>query len=66
VMEVNIENLVSTVRAVDGDSLLAPKTMEKILRAVMEAINLREEHQRRANAERKVTGGVQAEQEEER
>jgi hypothetical protein len=64
-MEVNIEDVVSTIHVVDGDSLLAPKTLEKILRAVMEAMRLREEHHKRAQAERKVTGGVQAEQEEE-
>ncbi len=62
-MEVNIEDVVSTIRAVDGDSVLSPKTMEKIVRTVLEAVHLREQHHKRVQAERKVTGGVQEEQE---
>jgi len=62
-MEVNIEELVSNVRAVDGDSVLSPKTMEKIVRTVLEAVYMREQHRKRVKSERKVTGGVQEEQE---
>jgi|HubBroStandDraft_3_1064219.scaffolds.fasta_scaffold294954_2 hypothetical protein len=62
-MEVNIEDVVSTIRAVDGDSVLSPKTMEKIVRTVLEAVHQREQHRKRVQTERKVTGGVQEEQE---
>jgi len=62
-MEVNIEELVSSVRAIDGDSVLSPKTMEKIVRTVLEAVQMKEQHRMRVQAERKITGGVQEEQE---
>lgn len=62
-MEVNIEELVSNVRAVDGDSVLSPKTMEKIVRTVLEAVHRKEQHRQRVQGERRVSGGVYAEQE---
>jgi hypothetical protein len=62
-MEVNIEELVSNIRIVDGDSVLSPKTMERIVGTVLEAVNMKEQHRMRVQAERKVTGGVQEEQE---
>lgn len=61
-MEVRIGELVSTVHAVDGDSLLTPRTLEQIVRAVLRAVEEREAHDRRVRAERQVTGGVRAEQ----
>jgi hypothetical protein len=64
-MEVEIGNVVSTVRAVDGDSLLAPQTLEKIVRAVLQAVNDQEEHHKRVRAERRITGGVSNERDEE-
>jgi len=64
-MEVEIGNVVSTVRAVDGDSLLTPQTLEKIVRAVLQAVNEQEEHHKRAGAERRITGGVSHERDEE-
>ena len=57
-------DVMSTVRAVDGDSLLAPQTMEKIVRVVLQAVNDQEAHGQRVRAERRVTGGVSHEQEE--
>jgi len=63
-MEVQINELVSTVRAVDGDSLLAPQTMEKIARVVLQAVHDQEAHEKRVRAERRVTSGVSHEQEE--
>ncbi len=62
-MEVNIDEVVSSVRAVDGDSVLSPKTMEKIVRTVLEAVHQHEQHKKRVQSERRVTGGVQEEQE---
>jgi hypothetical protein len=64
-MEVNISEVVSTVRAVDGDSVLAPETLARIVRAVMQAMNERDEHRSRVHAEQRISGGVRAEQEEE-
>ena len=64
-MEVQIGDLASTVRAVDGDSLLTPQTLEKIVRAVLEAVNGQEAHAKRVRAETRVTGGVAHEMEEE-
>jgi hypothetical protein len=63
-MEVQINDLASTVRAVDGDSLLAPQTMEKIVRVVLQAVNDQKAHGQRTRAERRVTSGVTHEQEE--
>jgi hypothetical protein len=63
--EVQINNMNTMVRAVDGDSLLAPQTMEKIVRAVLQAVNEQEEHHKRVRAERRITGGVSHERDEE-
>lgn len=63
-MEVNIGEVVSTVHAVDSDSLLAPQTLEKIVRIVLEAVREQEEHRMRVRAEQRITGGVREELEE--
>jgi hypothetical protein len=63
-MDVHIGDVTSTVRAVDGDSLLAPQTMEKIVRVVLQAMRDQEEHGKRVRAEQRVTGGVSQELEE--
>jgi hypothetical protein len=64
-MEVEIGNVVSTVRAVDGDSLLTPQILEKIVRAVLQAVNEQEQHHKRARVERRITGGVSHERDQE-
>jgi hypothetical protein len=64
-MEVEIGNVTSTVRAMDGDALLAPKTMNKIVRAVLEAVKEHEEHGKRAHSERRITDGVSHERDQE-
>lgn len=63
-MEVNIAEIVSTVHAVDSDSLLTPQTLEKIVRVVIEAVREQEEHSIRVRAEQRVTSGVRQELEE--
>ena len=63
-MEVQINDLQSTVRAVDSDSLLSPQTMEKIVRVVLQAVNEQESHRRRVRAEQRITRGVSYELEE--
>ena len=62
-MDVHIGEIVSTVRTVDGDALLAPQTLEKIVRAVLRAVEEREAHACRVKAEQHVTSGVRQEQE---
>jgi hypothetical protein len=61
-MDVEIGELTSTVRAVDGDSVLSPRMMEQIVRAVLRALDEERNHERRVRAEQRVTGGVSHEQ----
>jgi hypothetical protein len=63
-MEVQIQRLQSTVQAFDGDVPLSPQTMEKIVRAVLEAVNDREMHAKRVRAEQRISSGVRHELEE--
>jgi hypothetical protein len=65
-MDVEIGQLNSTVRAVDGNALLTPQVMQTILSNVMEAIKEQDARERRAGGERRVTGGVSAERDQER
>lgn len=65
-MQVQIEELSSTIRAVDGESILTPQIMERILRAVMAAVDERERRQQRVRAEQRVTAGISEEIEEAR
>jgi hypothetical protein len=50
-MEVIINEITSRVRAVDGESALAPQTLNSIVRAVMQAIEARDDHGRRVREE---------------
>lgn len=61
-MDVHVGEIVSTVRAVDGDALLSPQVLERIVRAVMRAIEERDAHARRVRSEQRVTSGVRDEQ----
>jgi hypothetical protein len=58
--EVEIGDFSSTVRAVDGGALLAPRTLRRIVEAVMEALDARDRHRTRVRAERRVTAGIVA------
>ena len=58
--EVEIGDLSSTVRTVDGGALLAPRTLRRIVEAVLEALDARDHHRARVRAERRVTAGVVA------
>ena len=64
-MDVSIGELTSTVRAVDGDSVLSRKTMEQVVRAALRAVHEEREHEKRVRAEKRVTSGVSHEQAEE-
>jgi hypothetical protein len=61
-MQVEIQEIVSTVRTVDGESLLAPQTLARIVAAVLAAMEARTAHDERWRAETRVTGGVAHEQ----
>ncbi len=65
-MNVEIGEVNSTVRAVDGDALLAPQTLAKIVSHVLQAVQDEQDHTRRVHAERRITGSVRQESEEER
>ena len=64
-MEVEINDIVSTVRTIDGDALLAQPTLTKIVQVVLEAVREREEHRMRVRAEQRISAGVREELEEE-
>lgn len=61
-MDVEIGEVVSTVRAVDGDSVLSPRAMQQVIRAVLRAVHDEREHDKRVRSEQKVTRGVASEQ----
>jgi len=64
-MQVEIGEVSSTVRTVDSEALLSPRVLEQIVAAVVRAIRDGDEHDRRAGAERRITGGVSAERDDE-
>ena len=64
-MPVEIGEVTSTVRAVDQESLLTPRVLERIVAAVVRAIQDGESHDRRAKSERSITDGVSAERDQE-
>jgi hypothetical protein len=57
-MDVDIGEVSSTVRTVDGESLLDPRTARRIVQLVLEALDDRQLHQQRDNVRRKVTRSV--------
>ncbi len=61
-MDVEIGEVSSTVRAVDGDSLVNPAAMQRIVHHALRAMQDAQEHAKRVAEERKVTGGVAEEQ----
>ena len=63
-MVVQISDLQSTIRAIDGDVPLSPQTMEKIVRVVMQAVDDRDAHSERVRSEQRITMGVRYELEE--
>jgi hypothetical protein len=63
-VEVQIQRLESTIQAFDGDVPLSAQTMDKIVRAVLQAVNDQEAHRRRVYREQRITSGVTYELEE--
>jgi hypothetical protein len=64
-MDVEINEVVSTVRAVDGQALLSPQLLRRLVEAMMQAVNDHREHEERTQKENRVTGGVSAERDQE-
>jgi hypothetical protein len=60
-MEVNIDEINSTVRTVDGSSLLSPAVLRKIVETVTKTMQDKQSHSKRVDTERKLTQGVWAE-----
>jgi hypothetical protein len=57
-MDIDIGEIVSSVRAVDDKALLSPQVLRKIVESVLQAVEDRERHGEREGAERRVDGGV--------
>lgn len=57
-MEVEIGDLKSTIRAVGGDELLSPPTLERIVRCVLQAVDEREAHRWRVRDEERISTGI--------
>jgi hypothetical protein len=57
-MEVEIGDLKSTIRAVDGDELLSPPTLERIVRIVLQAVDDRDAHRWRVFEEERISTGI--------
>ena len=57
-VDVEIGEVSSTVRAVDGESLISPAALQRIVQHALRAIQDMQEHANRVAGERQVTGGV--------
>jgi hypothetical protein len=64
-MDVEINEVVSTVHAVDDRTLLSPQLLRRLIDQVTRAMTERLGHEKRAESERRVTGGVSIERDEE-
>ena len=65
-MDVEIGEVVSTIRAVDGQALLSPQLLRRLVEAVTQAVTEQAAHEARAHKESRITGGVSAERDEEK
>lgn len=61
-MDIEINEIVSSVRAVDGNALLSPRVLQRIVEAVVQAVEQKTAHDKRTRDERRITGGVAEEQ----
>lgn len=60
-VHVDIGEVSSTTRALDGEALLSKPTLDRIVAAVVNAMRESGERGERAADERRITGGVSAE-----
>lgn len=65
-MEIDIGEVNSTVHAVDSNALLDPRTLQRIVTAVLAAVREHENHERRVRAEQTISAGVAHEMERDR
>jgi hypothetical protein len=64
-MDVHINEVVSTVRAVSGDALLSQRTLQKIVSTVLGAMKAQKADEEQRKRDRRVTNGARDEQEKE-
>ncbi len=57
-MDVRIQNVTGNVTAVGGDALLSPAVLERIVTAVIAALEDQKMRERRARSDTQVTSGV--------
>jgi hypothetical protein len=57
-MDVRINEVQSQVHTTDSQSLLDPRILRQIVRACMEAMNDKQEREKRENEERRLSAGV--------
>jgi hypothetical protein len=57
-MDVQIDEVVSTVRATDSNSVLNPRVMQAIVRAVLDALAEHQRVERQALAERRISSSA--------
>jgi hypothetical protein len=62
-MDVEIGEVATTVKAIDGSALLTPDVLQQIVNAVLRAVQDEWAHEERLRIERRITGGVAAERE---
>jgi hypothetical protein len=58
-MQVIIEEIISNVRAMDRDSVLAPDTLRQIVEACLRAVREERAHGERSAEERAVDGALE-------
>ena len=57
-MDVQIDEVVSTVRATDSNAMLNPRALQTIVRAVLDALAERERVERQTMAERRISSSA--------
>lgn len=57
-MEVVIEEVVSRIRAVDGQTLLSPAVARELVRLTLEAVHDDREREKRREAETRIPGAA--------
>jgi hypothetical protein len=62
-MDVHIQEVVATVRSVNGDSLLTQRTLSTIVSTVLSAMRAEKADEQRRKTSRRVTNGARDEQE---
>lgn len=60
-MEINIQEVVSSVRTVDSESLVSPAVLTRIVAAVTEAMRQSEQQDRRSRRDTRIAAGSEQE-----